>query len=120
MRAHQLGDPTATDSTSKRDPYDQDENSGVVGDFYWSSDSSNLAAYDSFDSSTSGDNEFASEISNDMEGGNWIEACADFGDSDGLLEGGVIALGWNGNPFSYSSQSALDDHLADCKASGQT
>jgi hypothetical protein len=119
MRAWQTSDPTTTTSSQTRrkrqNPYDQDEDSeGMVGDFYWTSTSANDEAYDTFNSNTGIDDEAANDITNFMESGNYIEACVDFYDTDGVLENGVIAIGWNGEPFIFSSQSALDEQLAQC------
>jgi hypothetical protein len=51
-----------------------------------------------------------------MANNNYITACADFEDSTGLLDDGVISVGWNDQPYEYiwNSQSALDSQISTC------
>jgi hypothetical protein len=96
----------------RQNPYDQGDDASMIGDFYWSAP--NVAAYDTFDSTSSTTQNSAQDMTNFMEGGNWIEVCLDFMDSNGALDSGVYAMGWNNEPFIFSSQSALDSQLAAC------
>jgi hypothetical protein len=88
----------ASSHSKRADLYDQDENSSLIGDYNWNHP--NEQAYDSF------------HVNNHMESGNWIEVCVDFGDSDGTLDSGVCAVGWNNEHFIFNSQADLDNTLA--------
>ncbi|KAF8580713.1 hypothetical protein K439DRAFT_1662644 [Ramaria rubella] len=72
---------------------------GVVVDYLWNTD--NMQAYDSFHSTPASTSDFANDVVNDLEGADDILGCANFEDSDGILAPGLIAIGWNNQPFEF-------------------
>lgn len=75
---------------------------GFVADFYWSDN--NQGAYNSFHSSSASTSFFAANAAGWMvNNAHAIAACAVFTDDDGVLDvGGVLSLGWNGQPFEFA------------------
>ena len=90
----------------------EDNYGGVVVDYNWLSLSEQ--AYDSFDSYSSEISDFADDIVDVLIDDNSIQACADFEDSDGLLDGGLVSIGWNNQPFEFQDgqEEALLDECA--------
>lgn len=84
-------------------------------DYNWSSTSE--TAYDSFHSTSSMIDGFATDMVDDLQDANSIQGCCEFEDSDGLLDGGLISIGWNNQPFEFEDgqEQALVD---DCEAVG--
>jgi hypothetical protein len=108
IRAYQKNGP----ALSKRNPYDQEDYESVVGDYYWNYGTG--ASYDSFHSTTAEINAAGDDVGGYLYYNNYIAACVDFVDSTGLLDDGVIAMGWNNQPYIWSSQSALDGQISTC------
>lgn len=44
-----------------------------------------------------------------------LEICLDFEDTNGIMNEGVFAMGWNNQAFQYSSTSAIDARLTKCQ-----
>jgi hypothetical protein len=67
-----------------------------------------------FDSTTSEINAAGDDVGGYLYYNNYIAACVNFEDSTGLLDDGVIAVGWNDQPYIWNSQSALDNQISQC------
>ncbi|KAH9947046.1 hypothetical protein B0H21DRAFT_369617 [Amylocystis lapponica] len=76
---------------------DEDNDGGVVVEYFFVDE--NKAAYDSFGSTPSLINNFANDAIASMQSANTVIECANFGDSDGYLDGGLLTLGWNGQEY---------------------
>ena len=111
IRAYQKNG-AVSGTLKKRDPYDQEDYESVVGDYYWNYGTG--AAYDSFHSTTDEINSAGNHVGTYMANNNYIAACVDFEDSTGLLDDGVISVGWNDQPYIWNSQSALDSQISTC------
>ena len=96
LRAIQYG---PVDQLSKRQTFEngEDNDGGMVVDYYFYDE--NETAYDSFDSTSTLISDFANDAIGDMESSSTIIECADFGDSDGILNGGLLTVGWNNQAY---------------------
>ena len=98
----------ATDVHDKR--YDENDDGGFVADYYWNSD--NEGPYDSFGSSSSGTEFFAQNAADYMiDSVQGVSACAGFTDAQGPLDNGILAYGWNDQPYLWQDgqlQSQFD------------
>ncbi|KAF8579135.1 hypothetical protein K439DRAFT_1638198 [Ramaria rubella] len=72
---------------------------GVVVDYLWNTN--NMQAYDSFDSTPTSTTDFADDVVTGLEEDDDILGCANFEDSDGILAPGLMAIGWNNQPFEF-------------------
>ena len=79
----------------------EDKDGGVVVDYHWQSLSE--TAYDSFHSTQSLIKDFSGDIVADMQDANTILSCADFADSDGYLNSGVVSIGWHGSAYKFGN-----------------
>ena len=91
----------------------EDDYGGVVVDYNWNSLSE--AAYDSFHSTSSQVTDLGDDIAGGMESANSILTCADFADSDGRLDEGLVSVGWGGEGYQFQDgeQGGL---LSECKS----
>ena len=105
LRSIQFG---SVKSASKRA---EDNDGGVVVDYNWNSISE--TAYDSFDSTQTLVDDFSNDIVGDMQAANGIQSCADFEDSDGVLDSGLVSIGWNNVPFQFAD-GQLEGQLDEC------
>ncbi|RDB18466.1 hypothetical protein Hypma_000299 [Hypsizygus marmoreus] len=92
---------------------DQDSEGGFIGDYYWIAP--NPQAYGDFHSTSSIIQSASNDVTNYVQRHNGLEVCVDFGDDTGELNEGVLTLGWNNQPFLYSSIDVLESHLASCQ-----
>ena len=104
--------PSQQATNKRQNPYDQDEQDGIIGGYYWMFGTQ--TAYNAFDSIIAEDDDIGNDVANYMANGNWIAACTDLSDSAGLLDDGVVAVGWNDQPFEWSSQVALENEISAC------
>ena len=109
MRARQK----VSKANSRRDPYDQEDYESVVADFYWSDGT--VEAYDNFLSNSGIDVTASAAVGSYLISGNYVAICVDFLADEGLLENGVIAIGWNEQPYIWNSQSQLDNQISTCE-----
>lgn len=99
IRAVQFG----TITVKRRQEQDaQDYNDGGMMTDYFFIDE-NETAYDSFDSYSSQISSFADDAVDAMEQAGTIIECVNFEDSDGLLNGGLLAFGWNYSPYQFQA-----------------
>ena len=108
MRARQK----VNKANSRRDPYDQEDYESVVADYYWNFGI--VQAYDDFDSNSELDLIAGTAVGSYMISNNYIAACVDFLDTAGLLDDGVLAVGWNEQPYIWNNQSQLDNQISTC------
>lgn len=96
LRAHTVPFANGTDAHGRR--FDEDDDGGFVGDYYWNSD--NKGPYDSFHSTDDGTHFFAANAAGYMVNSQQaIAACAGFTDAQGPLDNGILAYGWNDKGF---------------------
>ena len=69
----------------------------MVGDSYCHCGSG--SAHDSFDNTSSEIDVAGDDVGGYMYWNNYIAARVDFEDSTGLLDDGVMAMGWNDEPY---------------------
>ena len=93
MRAHQK----VSKANLQRNPYDQEDYKSVVADYYWNFGI--VQAYDNFDSNSELDLIAGTAVGSYMISNNYVAACVDFLDTTGLLDDGVLAVGWNEQPY---------------------
>lgn len=100
------------------DRTDEADDGGFVGDFFW--ESNNEGPYDSFHSSEASTTYFADNAGGWMiNSAQAIAACAEFADSDGVLDNGIVSLGWNNQPFEWSD-GQIDASFDDCAKNPQS
>jgi hypothetical protein len=94
------------------DPYDQDEYNSVVADYYWAI--STEADFNDFHSTKQMISTAANHVGSYMALKRFNTACVDFVDDSGLLDNGVMAVGWGGQPFFWTNDSVLIISLREC------
>lgn len=97
---HQLRATSVPLTTSDVTAREEASDGGFVGDMYWNSN--NEQAYDDFHSTDDSTSFFASNSGAWMvETSHAIAACSAFDDGDGILDNGIMTLGWNNQPFEW-------------------
>ena len=92
---------------------DPDNDGGFVGDYSWISN--NEGPYDSFHSTSAGTSYFAANAGGWMvDSAQSIAACASFSDSDGILDNGLLTLGWNNQEFQWNEPGEMEAAYSDC------
>ncbi|KAH9947044.1 hypothetical protein B0H21DRAFT_369780 [Amylocystis lapponica] len=107
------------DQMSKRQSFQNGEDNndgGMVVDYYFYDE--NETAYDSFDSTSSMINNFANDAMATMQSANTVIECADFGDSDGILNGGLLTVGWNGQAYQIDEPGESEALTKECYSDG--
>ncbi|KAH9947050.1 hypothetical protein B0H21DRAFT_883369 [Amylocystis lapponica] len=106
------------DQMSKRQGLHNGEDNndgGMVVDYYFVDE--NESAYDSFGPTSTLIQSFADDAIDSMQSSNTVIECADFEDSDGLLNGGLLTVGWNGQAYKLDqpgeSQALTDQCYSD-------
>ena len=94
---------------------DPDNDGGFVGDYSWISN--NEGPYDSFHSTSAGTSYFAANAGGWMiNSAQSIAACASFSDSDGILDNGLLTLGWNNQEFQWTEPGEMEAIYSECAA----
>ena len=107
--------PFANESLAART--DEDNDGGFVGDYYWQYN--NEGPYDSFDSSSDSTSFFAANAGGWMvDSAQAISACAEFTDESGVLDNGIVTLGWNNQPYEWEP-GMMNVLLDDCNNNPQ-
>ncbi|KAH9947045.1 hypothetical protein B0H21DRAFT_708767 [Amylocystis lapponica] len=107
------------DQLSKRQSFHNGEDNndgGMVVDYYYLDE--NETAYDSFGSTSSMINGFASDAIDAMQSSNTVIECADFGDSNGILNGGLLTVGWNGQAYQLDEPNESQSLTSECYSDG--
>ncbi|KAH9947051.1 hypothetical protein B0H21DRAFT_708772 [Amylocystis lapponica] len=107
------------DQMDKReDFYNAEDNNdgGMVVDYYYIDE--NETACDSFDSTSTLVQDFANDAIADMESSETIIECAEFDDSNGLLNGGLLTVGWNGQAYQFDEPNESYAVTAQCYGYG--
>ncbi|GJE90495.1 hypothetical protein PsYK624_066330 [Phanerochaete sordida] len=84
----------------RQEAEDESNDGGFVADYSWNSN--NKGPYDAFHSTSDGTMFFADNAAGYMINSQQaISACAGFQDASGFLDNGVLAYGWNGQPYNW-------------------
>ncbi|KAH9947036.1 hypothetical protein B0H21DRAFT_708759 [Amylocystis lapponica] len=103
------------DQMNKRQSFHNGEDNndgGMVVDYYFVDESEK--AYDSFHSTSTLIRDFADDAIGSMKTSNTVIECADFGDSDGLLNGGLLTVGWNGQAYQIDEPGESEAITKEC------
>lgn len=90
----------------------EDDVGGLVVDYHWTND--NQANYDSFHSTSAEISAFADDSAGDLQSGNDILACNAFFDAGGQVNVGLIAVGWNNQPFQFNEDGEYNAIMSEC------
>ena len=100
---------------SRRSGSDPANDGGIVADFSWLTN--NEGAYDAFHSTTSGTSFFAANAGGWIVGSSHsIASCAAFSDGEGVLDNGLLTVGWNGKAFEWMEPGEEGAVYAACAA----
>lgn len=104
----------STNQTSKRQNFENGEHNdgGLVVDYYFLDE--NESAYDSFHSTSTLIKNFANDAISDMASSNTVIECADFGDSGGILDGGLLTVGWNNQAYQIDEPGESESLTREC------
>ena len=98
---------------TRRSGSDPDNDGGVVADLSWVSD--NEGPYDSFHSTSAGTSFFAANAGGWIVGSSHsIASCASFSDEQGILNNGLLTIGWNGKTFQWTEPNEEETAYTFC------
>lgn len=110
LRAVRSCTPSAGNGKRQQDVEDND--GGMVADYYYVDEDE--PAIDTFNSTISQIQTYAQETTSAFAAAGTILGCAIFSDSDSALDEGLLAFGWNAQPFVFSSPSEANSLAQEC------